>query len=349
MKKAFSSIFIVFIFVDSVFSMPQSEQILTKQTVEKIIEHRLDIFELLYKHRIYNYTFSPLSDYYVYNKPAHEWPDAETIKYYYNETISMEIPEKLHEYFNINNFENNAFAQYVTSYYILDILNAEKQYMSDENILNKILQIKALFNTQDIMLVYRYQDNFTRFSYEESERLQNIHFINIVEPGDLTLDDNFMNNYIKMAVDFSNLDEEIDSVDSYNILIMYCNGYLMENQNYRPYDDYVQKMIQQVFNSEESEEVTQLFNKYNIENGFHKFVIASTIVQILIYEKLFLRELPELEDYIKNDLGYWINYDKIEPYLKNVNNLLQSFNDRDIRLIRQYMDGIVENILEGIK
>jgi hypothetical protein len=59
-----------------------------------------------------------------------------------------------------------------------------------------------------------------------------------------------------------------------------------------------------------------MFNKYSIENCFHKFIIASTIVHILIHEKLFLRELPELEEYIKNDFGYWINYDEIDPYLK---------------------------------
>jgi hypothetical protein len=196
------------------------------------------------------------------------------------------------------------------------------------------------------MLIYRYHDKFTQFSSADEGRLRNINFIEIVEPGDLSIDDNFMNNYIKMADDFSDLDEEIDSVNTYNILIMYCNGYLMENQNYGPYDDYVQKMIQQVFNSEESDAVTQLFEKYDIENGFHKFVIASTIVQILIYEKLFLRELPELEEYLKNDLGYWIDYDKIDPYLENTRNLLRSFNDRDIRLIRPYMDLIVEKMLE---
>jgi hypothetical protein len=259
MKRAVLFIFVALIFVRHIFAEPQLEQVLTRQTIEKIIEHRLDIFELLYKSRIYNYTFSFLQDYYIHNKPAHEWPNVETIKHYYNEAI------------------------------------------------------------------------------------------NIVEPGDLSLDDNFMNNYIKMAEDFSDLDEEIDSVDTYNILIMYCNGYLMENQNYGPYNDFVQEMIQQVFNSEESDVVTQLFNKYNIENAFHKFVIASTIVQILIYEKLFLRELPEIEEYIKNDLGYWIDYDTIDPYLKNVKDLLQSFNDRDIKLVRSYMDLIVERTLEDVK
>jgi hypothetical protein len=345
MKKIVSLIFVIFIFVDYVFPEPQFKQILTKQTVEKIIEHRLDIFELLYKNRIYNFTFSFLNDYYVYNKPAHEWPDIETVKRSYNETINMEIPEELCEYFNGNYFENNAFIQYVTSYYILDILYAEKQYMEDENVLNKILKIKELFNTQDIMLVYRYQDKFIRYSYEEDERLRNIHNIKIVEPGNLDLDDNFMNNYIKMASDFSELDGEIDCVDSYNSLIMYCNGYLIDNQNYIPYDDFIQEMIQQVFNSEKSDVVTKLFNKYNIENGFHKFVMASTIVQILLYEKLFLRGLPELEKYLKENFDYWINYDEIDPYLENVKNLLRSFNDRDIRLIRQYMDLIAETML----
>jgi hypothetical protein len=348
MKRAVTFIFVVFIFAGSVFSMPQSEQILTKQTVEKIIEHRLDIFELLYKHRIYNYTFSFLHDYYVYNKPAHEWPNAETIKQYYNETINMEIPEKLREYFIANNFENNAFTQYVTSYQILDILNAEKQYMADEDVLNKILQIKELFNTRDIMLIYRYHDKFTWFSSGEGERLRNINFIEIVEPGDLSLDDNFMNNYIKMMADFSVLDEKIDSVGAYTTLIMYCTGYLTADNYHRPHNN-IQKMIQQVFNSEESDEVTELFNRYNIENGFHKFVIAGTIAQILIYEKLFLGELPELEEYIKNDWDYWIDHNEIDFYLENVNNLLQSFNDRDIILIRPYVDPIVEIILEDIK
>jgi hypothetical protein len=343
MKRLVSFIFLAFILVGYVFSIPQFNQILTRQTIEKIIEHRLDIFELLYKHRIYNFTFSFLQDYYVHNKPVHEWPDTETVEYYYNETINMEIPEKLREYFNNNHFENNAFAQYVTSYYILDILYAEKQYMEDENVLNKILRIKELFNTQDIMMVYRYHDSFIRYSYEESERLSNIDFIEIVEPGNLELDENFMNNYIKMESDFSELDDGIDCVDAYNTLMIYCHGYLTEKQNYSSYDDYIQKMIQQVFNSEESDAVTQLFNKYNIRNGFHKFVVASTIVQILIYEKLFLRELPELEEYI------WIDYDEIDTYLENVKNLLQLFNDKDIRLIRQYMDSIVETTFENIK
>jgi hypothetical protein len=176
MKRTVSFVFVVFVFIGYVFSAPQFEQILTKQTIEKIIEHRLDIFELLYKHRIYNYTFSFLRDYYGYSKPAHEWPDVETIKQRYNETINMEIPGKLREYFIANNLEDNAFTQYVTSYQILDILNAEKQYMEDEDVLNKILQIKELFNTQDIMLIYRYHDKFTWFSYEESVRLHNIHY-----------------------------------------------------------------------------------------------------------------------------------------------------------------------------
>jgi hypothetical protein len=158
-----------------------------------------------------------------------------------------------------------------------------------------------------------------------------------------------MNNYIKMTTDFSDLDDELDSVNTYTILIMYCTGYLTEKHYHSPYDDYIQKMIQQVFNSEESDEVTQLFNKYNIENGFHKFVIASAIVQILIYEKLFLGELPELEEYLKNDFDYWIDYDQIDLYLENVKDLLQSFNDRDIRLIRPYMGLIVERIVEDIK
>jgi hypothetical protein len=348
MKKTVSFLFIAFLFGGLVFPVTH-EQTLTRQTVEKIIGHRLDIFELLYMHRIYNYKFSFIGDYYIYNKPTHDWPDVETIKNYYNEAINMEAPEKLHEYFNNNGFENNAFLQYVTSYCILDILYAERRYMENEAILNKILQIKELFNIQDIMLVYRYWDKFMWYSNRESERLSNIHFIKIVEPGDLSLDDNFMNNYIKMAVDFSGLDGEIDSVDTYNILMMYCNSYLTENHNHRPYDDHIQNMVQQVFNSEESDLVTRLFNKYNFENGFHKFVIAGTIVQILIYEKLFLGELPELEEYIKNNSDHWIDYDKIGLYLENVKELLRSFNDSDIRLIRRYMDLIAGKIVEAVK
>jgi hypothetical protein len=102
MKRIVLFIFIIFIFVGYAFSETQYEQTLTKQTVEKIIYHRLDIFELLYKHRIYDFTFSFLRDHYVYNKPAHEWPDTETIRNNYNEAINMEITEKLREY-SINN------------------------------------------------------------------------------------------------------------------------------------------------------------------------------------------------------------------------------------------------------
>jgi hypothetical protein len=346
MKRALLFVFAAFILAGYVFSMPQFEQVLTGQTVEKIIEHRLDIFELLYRHRIYNFTFSFLRDYYVYNKPAYEWPDRETIKYCYNEAVNMEIPEELREYFGNNHFERNAFTQYVTSYYILDILYAEKQYMEDEEVLHKILQIKELFNTRDIMLVYRYQDRFGRYSYEESERLSNIDFIEMVKPGYLGIDENFMNNYIKMESDFSGLDGKIDCVVAYYTLRMYCNSYLFDNRNSSPYDDYIQKMIRQVFNSEEPDEVTRLFDKYNIENGFHKFVIAGTIVHILFCEKLFLGELPKVEKYFEDNFDYRIDHDEIDLYLENVKNLLQSFNDRDIRLIRQYMDSIVETILD---
>jgi hypothetical protein len=77
------------------------------------------------------------------------------------------------------------------------MLYAEKQYMKCEDVLNKILQIKGLFNTQDIMLVYRCQDMFIRYPPEEDERLCNIHFIEIVESENLDIDDKFMNNYIK--------------------------------------------------------------------------------------------------------------------------------------------------------
>jgi hypothetical protein len=49
-----------------------------------------------------------------------------------------------------------------------------------------------------------------------------------------------------------------------------------------------------------------------------------------------LRELPELEEYLKNDLGYWIDYDEIDPYLENVLNLTWSKKSSIMVLWRMY-------------
>jgi hypothetical protein len=157
-----------------------------------------------------------------------------------------------------------------------------------------------------------------------------------------------MENYLKMLNDFTELDMEIDSVRLYYLLRLYCNQYLTDD--YQPDSGYIRKIIQQVFNAEESDEVKRLFSKYTIENGFHKFLIADTIIEILIVEKLFLRELPELEAFIENNpADTWVDYDEKDIYLENARNLLQSFDDRDIELIRRHIDLIVESAMEDVE
>lgn len=361
MKRLVFIIFMEFVLIGCVTL--RDRQVLSEGTVEKIIEHRLDIFELAYQARIYNYTFSFLDDYRIYdNKPSHEWPDIKTVKTLYNERISMEIPEKLREYFIRNNFGKDAFVQYITLGFIWDILLAKKQYTRflerseifenrDDyiNVLNKIAQYESIFNRHDVVLVENYLDRLSTYSSGEIERLNNIYFTIIREPGDISIDDYFMRQYIKMLYDFEELNDDIDFVDSYHILMMYCNGYLYEKYHNRPNNGYILNMVQQVFNSEESEEVTQMFNKYNTENAAHKFVITGAIVQILTIKKMFLGELPQLAQYLENDLDIWIDYNDIDPYLKNVNDLLQSFDNETIQIIGNYMDSIVEVIMEGIK
>jgi hypothetical protein len=159
----------------------------------------------------------------------------------------MEIPEKLREYFTKNNFEKNAFIQYITLGFIWDILLAKRQYMhflkeneifenseNYTNILNKIAQYESIFNRHDVVLIENYLDRLSVYSSDERERLNNIVFTIIRESGDIAIDDYFMKQYIKMLYDYKELSDDLDFVGTYYILMEYCNGYLYEKYHSKP-------------------------------------------------------------------------------------------------------------------
>jgi hypothetical protein len=174
------------------------------------------------------------------------------------------------------------------------------------------------------------------------------------QPFGQTLDKAIMDNFVEIQEKFLGLGTEIEYVDVYISLLMSCNSYLMYPDYNDPYNDDIRIFIQQVFDSGEfdpegSTLVTQLFNTYNIENGFYKFVIAGTIAQILIFENVVLGKYPELLAYINKISDYHIDANDFDRCLNNVNNLLRSFNKRDVELLRKYMDLIMQGVILSIK
>lgn len=175
-KVGYVKIFFIIIFSFNILAViysQQFEQTLTKQTVERIIEHNLDIFKLLYSNNI-DHSFQFLRDFVIYERPSPEWPDVDTIKNYYKEAINMKIPKKVNDFFIINKFEENAFIQYITCCFILEIIRVEKfyfdkikntdNYIDYKIIIDKLMQIEGLFNLHDLILIYRYYDQFLQFT-----------------------------------------------------------------------------------------------------------------------------------------------------------------------------------------
>lgn len=145
----------------------QAKQTLTRQTIEKIIEYNTEIFKLLYRNHFKDYQFEFLVKYSPFDRPSYEWPDTSAVKDYYDEAVNREIPEEASSFFKNNNFEENAFIQYVTCYFILEIVSAERFYahgieikpdeIDKKNIMDKLEQYEGLFDPQDIILIREYR------------------------------------------------------------------------------------------------------------------------------------------------------------------------------------------------
>ena len=173
MKKFYIILFLSSIILNNIYSQ-QIKQTLTIQTIERIIKYNLDIFELLYDEGINDYSFRFLQDYVIFDKPSYKWPDISAIKDYYNKAIIMETPQKVRDFFINNEFEENAFIQYVTCCFILEIIRIEKFYSEreknnvnniDYKIINeKLFHYERLFDSQDVELIYRYFDQFIQYT-----------------------------------------------------------------------------------------------------------------------------------------------------------------------------------------
>jgi hypothetical protein len=177
MKKAILILFIIFFISVNIYSQ-QVNRSLTRQTVEKIIEHNIEIFKLLHDNHIYDYTFQFLRHYIIYSEPSTEWPNKKVIANYYSKIICADISEEISYFFVQNGFEEDAFIQFVTCYFIIEIIRAEKFFfdkvkkrvntIDDANKINKIFGLSEIFNVEDLLLVYKYYDQFLLFSLGDS-------------------------------------------------------------------------------------------------------------------------------------------------------------------------------------
>ena len=171
-------------------------------------------------------------------------------------------------------------------------------------------------------------------------------FINTVYSQDFeqTLDRATMDNFLAIQDRLYSLADESDqvaeSVSEY-MSIMLCiapwiiNGWSNE-------DITIKELIDSVAEAEQPEIITQLFDEYHIKNGYYQLVIAGFILNVLVYENIFLGKSPELQRIFLGGIPDDIDSD---TYLERVNRFLSSFDDNDVALVREYMDAIVQEII----
>ena len=171
-------------------------------------------------------------------------------------------------------------------------------------------------------------------------------FINSAYSQDFeqTLDRATVDNFFAIQDRLNSLADESDqvaeSVSEY-MSIMLCiapwiiNGWSNE-------DITIKELIDSVAEAEQPEIITQLFDEYHIKNGYYQSVIAGFIINVLIYENIFLGKSPEL---LRIFLGGIPDDIDSDTYLERVNRFLSSFDDNDVALVREYMDAIVQEII----
>jgi len=171
------------------------------------------------------------------------------------------------------------------------------------------------------------------------------------QPFEQTLDAAIMENFEELQERFFDLGDDVEYVFEFEGMLIDINSLLLVRAYHEQLDNHrVRQSIEQAIDPEKEEYdpqgsylVRQLFSEFGIENGFYRFAIASAIVQILIFENIFLGKNPELHAYLNSGNAY-VAVDELESFLGNVNVLLQSFHPNDINLVRQYIDTIVDNL-----
>ena len=166
------------------------------------------------------------------------------------------------------------------------------------------------------------------------------------QPFEQTLDNAIMEDFGEMQNRFFALGDGVEYVYRFEWLLGDINTYLSRG----PYSFDIRESIDRTidpgiekYDPEGSYLVMQLFSELDIENGFYQFTIASVIVQILIFENVFLGKNPELHAHL-NSINDYIAEDEFESRLDNLTELLRSFNNLDIKLVRQHMNTILMNL-----